>query len=301
MGTRGIAKRRAEPSLPPALPTLSGGRRFERSRERPRWAVRGRLHHQPGCPHPLDHGPWRAEEDRPRGLEAHQDDRGRHLTPQRAVHALLEDRRVSGVPRTASDTYSSGVRECGTPEVFVGTMPSAPVRAFMRGWFARPPFHCHAPSGLGPCARGRLEILPVLAFPRYGSRSVPQSRFRSMWVRSITGPLGKGSRVAHELRNDVPGSPTRTTGVPDKLLRTLAGRLRRQSAQINRKLPVFGLMTPCKEPTGVPSKDYRGAQQGLPGCPARTTGVPSKDYRGAQQGLPGCPARTTGVPNKPLS
>jgi excisionase family DNA binding protein len=235
------------------------------------------------------------------GLEAHQDDGGRHLIPQRAVHALLEDRRVSGVPRTASEAYSSGVRECGTPEKFVGTMPSAPVRAFMRSWFPRTPFHCRAPSELAPCARGRLEILPVLAFPRYGSRSDPQSRFRSMWVRSITGPLGKRSRVAHELRNDVPGSPTRTTGVPNKLLRTLAGRLRRQSTQISRKLPILGLMTPYKEPTGAPSKDYRGAQQGLPGRPAKSTGAPSKKYRGAQQGLPGCPAKSTGVPNKPLS
>lgn len=29
-------------------------------------------------------------------LEAHQDERGRHLIPQRAVHAVLEDRRASG-------------------------------------------------------------------------------------------------------------------------------------------------------------------------------------------------------------
>jgi hypothetical protein len=35
-------------------------------------------------------------------------------------------------------------------------------------------------------------------------------------------------------------------------------------------------MTPYKEPTGVPDKDYRGVQQGLPGCPTRTTGVPDK-------------------------
>jgi len=62
-----------------------------------------------------------------------------------------------------------------------------------------------------------------------------------------------------------------------------------------------GLMTPYKEPTGVPNKDYRGARQGLPGSPTRTTGVPNKDYRGAQQKLPGCPTKTTGVPNKLLS
>src|SRR5215204_2594124 len=97
-----------------------------------------------------------------------------------------------------------------------------------------------------------------------------------MRVRSITGPLGKRSRVAHELRNDVPGSPTRTTGVPNNLLRTLVGRLRRQSAQISRKLPVLGLMTPYKEPTGVLNKGYRGPRQGLPGCPTRATGVPNK-------------------------
>src|SRR5215204_5973249 len=114
-----------------------------------------------------------------------------------------------------------------------------------------------------------------------------------MRVRSITGPLGKRSRVAHELRNDVPGSPTRTTGVPNNLLRTLVGRLRRQSAQISRKLPVLGLMTPYKEPTGVLNKDYRGPQQGLPGCPTRITGVPSKKYRGAQQGLPGSPTSSS--------
>jgi hypothetical protein len=35
--------------------------------------------------------------------------------------------------------------------------------------------------------------------------------------------------------------------------------------------------------TGVPNKKYRGAQQKVPGCPTRTTGVPNKKYRGAQQ------------------
>ena len=34
-------------------------------------------------------------------LEARQSERGRHLIPQRAVHALLEDRRASGVPPAA--------------------------------------------------------------------------------------------------------------------------------------------------------------------------------------------------------
>jgi len=176
--------------------------------------------------------------------------------------------------------------------VFVGTIPSAPVRvrAFMRSWFPRTPFHCRAPPKLAPYARGRLEILPVIAIPRYGSpRSDPQRRFRSMRVRSIIGPLDKRSRVAHELRNDVPGFPTRTTGVPNKLLLTLAGRLRRQSAQRSRKLPVLVLMTPYKEPTGVPNKKYRGLQQGLPGCPTKSTGVSNKDYRGPRQKVPGCP------------
>jgi hypothetical protein len=64
---------------------------------------------------------------------------------------------------------------------------------------------------------------------------------------------------------------------------------------------MLGLMTPHKELTGVPDKDYRGPQQGLPGCPTKTTGVPDKNYRGVRQGLPGCPTKTTGVPNKLLS
>ena len=34
-------------------------------------------------------------------LEASQDERGRHLIPQRAVHAMLEERRASGVGETS--------------------------------------------------------------------------------------------------------------------------------------------------------------------------------------------------------
>ncbi|MDP9477421.1 MAG: helix-turn-helix domain-containing protein [Actinomycetota bacterium] len=38
-------------------------------------------------------------------LEAHQDDRGRHLIPQRAVHAVLEERRAAGA---AAETPTEG-------------------------------------------------------------------------------------------------------------------------------------------------------------------------------------------------
>jgi hypothetical protein len=55
---------------------------------------------------------------------------------------------------------------------------------------------------------------------------------------------------------------------------------------------------PHAQHTGVPNKSYRGAQQGLPGCPTKSTGVPNKKYRGAQQKVPGCPTKSTGVPNK---
>src|SRR5215210_2950000 len=34
-------------------------------------------------------------------LETHQDERGRHLIPQRAVHAMLEERREAGVGETS--------------------------------------------------------------------------------------------------------------------------------------------------------------------------------------------------------
>jgi excisionase family DNA binding protein len=39
-------------------------------------------------------------------LEAHQDERGRHLIPQRAVHAVLEERRASG--EIAAEAPQSG-------------------------------------------------------------------------------------------------------------------------------------------------------------------------------------------------
>jgi excisionase family DNA binding protein len=42
-------------------------------------------------------------------LEAHQDERGRHLIPQRAVHAMLEERR--GVGETSSVETSGSAEE----------------------------------------------------------------------------------------------------------------------------------------------------------------------------------------------
>jgi excisionase family DNA binding protein len=44
-------------------------------------------------------------------LEAHQDDRGRHLIPQRAVHAMLEDRRASGAEEIPAEEASSSAEE----------------------------------------------------------------------------------------------------------------------------------------------------------------------------------------------
>ena len=39
-------------------------------------------------------------------LEAHQDERGRHLVAQRAVHAMLEERRAAGVGETSTEETS---------------------------------------------------------------------------------------------------------------------------------------------------------------------------------------------------
>ena len=39
-------------------------------------------------------------------LEAHQDERGRHLIAQRAVHAMLEERRAAGVGETSTEEIS---------------------------------------------------------------------------------------------------------------------------------------------------------------------------------------------------
>ena len=40
-------------------------------------------------------------------LEAHQDERGRHLIPQRAVHAMLEERQAAGVGEISTEEASS--------------------------------------------------------------------------------------------------------------------------------------------------------------------------------------------------
>jgi len=44
-------------------------------------------------------------------LEAHQDERGRHLIPQRAVHALLEERREAEVGEMSPEETSRGTEE----------------------------------------------------------------------------------------------------------------------------------------------------------------------------------------------
>jgi excisionase family DNA binding protein len=44
-------------------------------------------------------------------LEAHQDERGRHLIPQRAVHAMLEERRAARVGETSTEETSRSAEE----------------------------------------------------------------------------------------------------------------------------------------------------------------------------------------------
>ena len=44
-------------------------------------------------------------------LEAHQDERGRHLIPQRAVHAVLEDRRASRAEEIPAEETSRSTEE----------------------------------------------------------------------------------------------------------------------------------------------------------------------------------------------
>jgi hypothetical protein len=89
-----------------------------------------------------------------------------------------------------------------------------------------------------------------------------------------------------------------TTGVPNKNYRGA------QQGSSSGSLPLAPLRRankPRTHPTRLydnPPATYRGAQQKLPGCPTSTTGVSNKYYRGAQQKLPGCPASTTGVPDK---
>ena len=44
-------------------------------------------------------------------LEARQDERGRHLIPQRAVHAMLEERRAVGVGEISTEETSGSAEE----------------------------------------------------------------------------------------------------------------------------------------------------------------------------------------------
>jgi hypothetical protein len=111
------------------------------------------------------------------------------------------------------------------------------------------------PEGVAPHYRGAQQGLP-------GS---PTRVAVSRPLRNPRNPHKQAERAAFSVprdpSRDVPGCPTRITGVPNKT-------------------------------TGVPNKDYRGPQQKLPGSPTKTTGVPNKNYRGPQQEpLPKVPAK----------
>src|ERR687890_544810 len=109
-----------------------------------------------------------------------------------------------------------------------------------------------------------------------------------------------------------------------------------RTAGDRRSPKVGGSKAPRSLATPAPKSAYRGARQGLPGCPTRicprcqaahdpnprkqaqnalplgplspasnlpgcptkTTGVPDKNYRGPQQTPPGRPTKTTGAPDK---
>jgi excisionase family DNA binding protein len=49
--------------------------------------------------------------DRGGELNAHQDERGRHLIPQRAVHAMLEERREARVGEISTEETSRSAEE----------------------------------------------------------------------------------------------------------------------------------------------------------------------------------------------
>jgi hypothetical protein len=85
--------------------------------------------------------------------------------------------------------------------------------------------------------------------PQQGSRSggrplTPPKRANKPKTRLIR-PLDTPFPTYRGPQQELPGSPTRTTGVPNK--------------------------------------KYRGPQQKVPGSPTRVTGVPNKKYRGPQQ------------------
>ena len=124
-------------------------------------------------------------------------------------------------------------------------------------------------------------------------------------ARACRDPLGTRS-LERPLNLGIPKSPAPRaarslkcpTGVPNKNYR---GPQQGSCSAVRPLLLVLRankLKTHLLRPPCSPPAMYRGAQQGLPGCPTSATGVPNKNYRGARQKLPGCPTSTTGVPDK---
>jgi hypothetical protein len=82
--------------------------------------------------------------------------------------------------------------------------------------------------------------------------------------RNHSGSRYPGISGAPEYSNA--GTKT-TTGVPNKDLGPVAGRLPHQGAQTSRKLALLDPVIPHPHHTGVPNKSYRGPQQKVPGSP----------------------------------
>ena len=91
-----------------------------------------------------------------------------------------------------------------------------------------------------------------------------------------------GPSAARLYYEPIPGSPTKTTGVPDKPLHGSRSARRTIPHKTDENILPEGLTMP-ETRTGVPGKNYRGPRQKLPGFSTNRTGVPDKIYRGPRQ------------------
>ncbi len=154
---------------------------------------------------------------------------------------------------------------------------------------------------------GYTRVLPLrweLAYPEKAvlhAGTESEKRWKTAlhavrWLLLQTGRGGAGVATpgpSARVRGSRGRRPART-GVPNKQYRGAQQAPSHRKPRVSLKVPANALKVCYSRGVWRPTEHYRGAQQELPGCPARTTGAPDKDYRGAQQKLPGCPTRRLG-------
>jgi hypothetical protein len=139
----------------------------------------------------------------------------------------------------------------------------------------------------------RLQLSPHTTGGRSSPEAKTADRLPGSSARGSRLP-GAPPSAYRGPQQGIPGSPTSAVTPEAPFLVKSSRKCVKNLLLKGHMAPYSELPGSPTRNTGVPNKEYRGPQQKLPGSPTKTTGVPNKNYRGPQQKLPGSPTRLLG-------